>query len=286
MIKARPFKPGEGGGGALPAAARSLVHPSRETVKLDSFFIWLFQQAGLDAQVYQAAALQRRLPACLRALRVSSSEAARALLKQRPELISKAINAVLIGVSQFFRDSHVFHYLRDIILPGLVKTPGGLRIYSAGCSSGQELYSMAMLLRELNGLEESYLLGVDCRPEAIRQAEAGAFHEKELTGLLFDQFHSHFERQGLSVKISPALQSRAHWRVGNILTPPDSSPWDIILCRNVAIYLDYAQTAALWSGLHSHLKKGGILVVGKAERPPGSLGLIRLAPCIFRRTDE
>lgn len=272
--------PGINSRGRIRAASQNRI------IELDPFILWLFQQAGLDARAYQASALQRRLPACLRALRASTPESARALLEQRPALLSKAVNAMLIGVSEFFRDRLVFEYLDRQIIPQLASLRGGLRVYSAGCSQGQELYSMAILLQEHHLLENSCLLGVDCRAEAIQHARAGIFQDTELTGGKADRLRRCFERQGSHYKISPALQEKIHWRTGNILDKAGAGRWDMILCRNVAIYLNADEADTLWAGLSRLLEKGGVLVTGKAERPSRALPLERLTPCLYRRIDE
>ncbi len=102
------------------------------------------------------------------------SEEGRALLENRPDLLPAAVGSLLIGVTEFFRDPAVFEAVRARVVPELAaRGRGPLRIWSAGCSSGEELYSLAILLAEAGLLAGSFLLGTDCRIEAVRQARSG-----------------------------------------------------------------------------------------------------------------
>lgn len=255
---------------------------------MDPFVVWLFKQAGLEARAYRPGVFRRRLPTCLRRLRVSSTEAAKSTLEYQPELVSQAISPLLIGVSEFFRDRPVFQHLQTAILPERLKSRGGLRVLSAGCSEGQELYSMAILLDQLGGLEGSYLLGVDCRPEAIARAQAGWYSSAALTGVDSLWRERYFQFESSQARISPELRKKTRWTTGNLLSPVTSHPrrdWDLILCRNLAIYLESSQASQLWQRLSTQLAPGGWLVTGKAEQPPSSLSLARISPCFYRKID-
>ncbi len=252
--------------------------------ELDPFLDWLFTQAGLDPGAYQARALQRRLAACLRALRVPSTGAARALLEERRELLPLCVDAALIGVSAFFRDEPVFEQLRLSVLPELLKDRRGLRVCSTGCAEGQELYSIAMLLGELGALEKTELLGIDCRPEAIARARAGCFPEKELETIAPTLRNRYFSRAGGRACVAAELAARMRWVLRDMFAPAQAEPaWDLILFRNVAIYLRAERAARLWEQLANSLSPGGALVTGKAERPPDRLPLRRISTCIYRK---
>ncbi len=250
----------------------------------DAFLLWLFQQFGLDATDYRSSALRRRLPACLRALRVCSVAEAKRLLEIRPEMLPVAVNAVLIGVSSFFRDPPVFKYLRSRVLPELLRNRDSLRVLSAGVATGQELYSVAMLLEERGALEGSYLLGVDCRGEAIAQARAGVFSDAGLAGMDAGWRERFFEQVKDQWVASNTLRKALHWKACDLFSGTVSEPWDVILFRNVGIYLERSRAESLWAGLAAQLSVGGIFVTGKAERPPSVLPLVRLAACVYRKT--
>jgi chemotaxis protein methyltransferase CheR len=266
------------------ASSLSRAHAgSHDPGIIDPFISWLFRKAGLNAPAYRPKVLQRRLPACLRTLRVSSTQAAEELLHARPELVPVAVSAVLIGVTEFFRDTALFEYLETVALPELLRTRRGLRVCAAGVSDGHELYSVAMLLAQAGALKDSELVGIDCRPDAVLRAEAGVFAPKDVASVAahwktryFQDHHSHWI-------VRPELRDPISWRVGDLLELAEGAVWDMILFRNVAIYLESTSAALIWEKLGVHLRAGGLLVVGKAEKPPDSLPLLRVAPSVYQK---
>ena len=144
-------------------------HPAHD------FLRWIIGRAGLDINVYRRQPLLRRVPACLRTLNVGSTEEARERLETRPDLLPAAISALLIGVTEFFREPAVFESVRTEVLPRLVGKRRPLRVWSGACSTGEELYSLAILLAEAGLLRRSFLLGTDCRTDAIARARTALY---------------------------------------------------------------------------------------------------------------
>lgn len=251
---------------------------------LDPLLAWMLERAGLRPSAYRPAAMQRRVSACLRQLRVASANSARELLERKPELLSFALNAVLIGVSEFFRDRAVFDYLEESALPELLRTREGLRVCSAGVSGGQELYSVAMLLAEAGVLGQSELLGVDCRADAIRRAGEGLFNADDMAGVEPSRLERFFRPAGARWSVLPELTQRMHWRVQDLFAFDAGGACDLILFRNVAIYFNEKHGVDVWTRLCGQLVPGGVLVTGKAEKPPASLPLTRLAPSIYLKS--
>jgi chemotaxis protein methyltransferase CheR len=264
---------------ALPSAVRRVQKDQSEGP--GEFISWIFQRAGLAADCYRGEPLTRRLSACLRALHTNTETNARLILEQRPDLLPTAIGALLIGVTEFFRDPQVFETLRTHVLPHLAALPRPLRVWSAGCSNGAELYSLAIVLEHAGLLEKSYLLGSDCRGEAIEQARAGLYKSGELKKI--DPEHRrYFEEAGNFWRPIASLRKHVHWKVADLARGIEKGPWDIILWRNMAIYLDTETALSLWRSLESVLAPGGVLVVGKAERPPVDVPVVNVKKCIYR----
>ena len=268
---------------ARGACTGAIARSAREE-HLDEFIAWVLGRAGLDAAAYRAPPLDRRLPACLRALKVSSTHAARGLLERKPRLIAKVISSLLIGVTEFFREPGVFDFLQTQVLPALAGNNRRLRIWSAACSTGAELYSMAILLSEAGLLEQSCLLGSDCRGDAIEHAKLGLYDAamlKLVTGATRDKY---FEPAGQEWRPVEALRRQVHWKVADLLAGVEDGPWDIILWRNTAIYLKPCPAGTVWRRLVSVLAPQGVLIAGKADRPPPDAGLTHVARCIYRRS--
>jgi chemotaxis protein methyltransferase CheR len=264
----------------LPAAAASDFSLPDAAA---NFIRWLLRQIDLDAEQYRTETLARRLTACLRSLRVSTVEEARRLLEHNPQLIPTAIDTMLVGVTSFFRDPDVFALLSDTVLAEVARGRSGLHVWSAGCSDGAELYSLGMIFAPLGWLASSYLLGTDCRAVAIQHARAGWF-EASACAAVPPLLHARYlQSEGDRVRASALLRSALRWRVADVVHAPEPGLWDVILCRNTAMYLHAEATARLWRQLEAALRPGGVLVVGKAERPLGVKGLEPLGPCLYRR---
>ena len=243
---------------------------------------WILRQGGLNSDDYKPETLVRRAPACLRALRAGSMREAKVLLERKRHLVSTAINALLIGVTAFFRDQPVFSALSRTTLPELTRRCPAPRIWSVGCSDGAELYSVAMILADMGKVHRCELLGTDCRAEAIAQAAEGIFEEGALKGVSPHLRTRYFRNRGGAWRVDEGLRASIRWRVSNILRICEPMSWDMILCRNLAIYLRPTIADYLWHVLVAALMPGGYLVLGKAERPPRSVALREVAPCIFK----
>ncbi|RYD49025.1 MAG: protein-glutamate O-methyltransferase CheR, partial [Verrucomicrobiaceae bacterium] len=173
----------------------------------------------------------------------------------------------------------VFAQLEQEVLPKLLQLPSAPRIWSAGCSEGAELYSVAILMAKLGGLGGSFLLGSDCRQEAIERAKRGVYlpSERDLPTNVSGHFQ---ERSDGQLAVSHELRQAVTWEQSDLLASRSLGTWDLILCRNLAIYLEPVAADVLWMRLAEALAPGGYLVVGKAEKPRVS-SLRRIAPSIY-----
>ena len=248
------------------------------------FIAWVFERVNLNPSVYRSSCLNRRLNACLRRLRVSTTEAAQKLLESRPELLHAALDSLLLGVSEFFRDAEVFTYFREKVLPAMFERSERIRILSIGVSEGYELYSVAMLLAEMNALDRVELVGMDCRPEAIRHAREGWFSERDMGGVSEELRSRYFSPEQRGWVAKENIRSKIQWSVGNVLNLDGVGQSDIIFFRNLAIYLTGHHADCAWSALFGKLSPNGMLVCGKADKPPASLHLTRIASCIYEKS--
>lgn len=238
---------------------------------------------GLDPGGYRLAPLVRRVPACLRALRAGCISTAREILARYPERQELAVNSLLIGTTSFFRDDFVFEEIESRVVPDILSRTANPRVWSVACSEGAELYSVAMLFspRLLPGHGD--FLGTDCRESALKAARAGTYQSRSLEGIPAEVSCRHFISSGDVSRVKHELISRMQWLQGDILRDPAEPGWDLILCRNLAIYLESGAMNVLWQKLTTALKPGGFLVTGRAEKPVVS-GLQRVGPCIYRKT--
>jgi chemotaxis protein methyltransferase CheR len=193
------------------------------------------------------------------------------------------VNSMLIGVTSFFRDPRVFDELAESVLPRLMANRGAVYAWSAGCSDGAELYSLAMLLESQGWLEKSYLLGTDCRPVALELAKLARYEPAAVKHVSAEMRARFFAPAGDAWQVCPGLRRAVRWRQANLLDGLEPGLWDMIFFRNTAIYLRPEVSDRLWRQLESALRPGGVLVLGKAERPTGARRLEPIAPCIYQR---
>lgn len=250
------------------------------------FFDQLLGGAELPVEAYRRRALARRLPACLRMLRVPDATEASRAITARPETTKRLLSVVLLGVTDFFRDRPVFEQLQRSVLPELCSRHRRLRVWSAACSSGAELYSVAMILARTGRLSECELLGTDCRQDAIDEARGGVFRADEVGRMDAAWREAFFQTTGEFATIDLQLQQATRWKVANLFGAIERGPWHLILWRNMAIYLERERAEEIWSRLFDQLAPGGFLVAGKADHPPKWLRLVRVAPCIYRKRGE
>ena len=249
---------------------------------MNEFAARVLEFAGLSSAAYRATPIHRRITACMRTLKAGSPTEAHRLLKQHPHLCEEAVDSLLIGSTEFTRDAPVFETLRKIIQTDSAIYEKSIRIWSAGCSNGAELYSTAMMLAEAGLLRCSTLVGTDCRASAIREAQAALYHES-CVRLMDDSLRWKYMRSaGAQWCVTESLHARTQWKVKNLLAGCEEGPWDIILWRNMAIYLRQGSALQVWAAIIKELRVGGIVVVGKAERPPSSSGLTCISPCIYK----
>jgi len=265
-------------------ALRPVSRVEESNAELGTFFTTLLQLVDLPATHYRARSLARRSASCLRLLKAKTPEEAVQKLHSKPELAQTALDCVLLGVTDFFRDRVVFEQLRFTILPQLLARDTRLRIWSAACSEGHELYSVAMLLAEEGRVNDCELLGTDCRAQAILQARLGLFEAANVAKLDSHWRRNFFVTDAITARIDPALVAATCWKRADLFSGSEPGPWDMILWRNMAIYLEAVAADQIWRSLCHELSPGGFLITGKADHPPAGLPLTRIATCIYQKT--
>jgi chemotaxis methyl-accepting protein methylase len=249
----------------------------------ESFLRFLFKEAGLDLYNYRLRTLKRRIGPCLRALHAGNFSDARRAIQQKPALLSAAISMMVIGVTSFFRDGQVWEMMRKEVIPSLLKGRYGLAIWGLGCSDGHELYSLAMMLAEMKVLHRCHLLGTDCRLDAVKRARTGQFDAAAIKSVPADLLSRYFTKEEACWRVIPVIRDAIHWRRADVMTLHEPGIWDLILCRNMTMYLAPEASASLFPRLEMSLRPGGMLILGKAERPLAACHLASVGPCIYRR---
>jgi chemotaxis protein methyltransferase CheR len=187
---------------------------------------------------------------------------------------SRIVDAMTTNETSWFRDEHPFAALRELMLPELAKTRRGqLRIWSAACASGQEPYSIAMILREYRRANpgslptEAFILGTDISTAMLDAARAGHYDQFAVGRGLPDEYRQrYFRRRGGGLELLPELRDSVQFRQLNLLqSHAHLGRFDAIFCRNVLIYFALEHKNAVLERLAASLTPGGFLVLGGTE---------------------
>ncbi|WP_425400554.1 CheR family methyltransferase [Aeoliella sp.] len=190
---------------------------------------------------------------------------------------SEIVDAITTHETLFFRDESPFNALRYKILPDLIEAIESsgrqrrIRIWSAACSTGQEVYSIAMVLHEIAQMLPGWdlqIFGTDVSPASVETARRGWYSNLEVGRGLDDLNKSnYFSHEAAGWQVSQDLQRLARFDVRNLLQPfPEMNLFDIVFCRNVAIYFKPEQRADMFHRIVDTMTPGGWLFVGSAER--------------------
>ena len=191
----------------------------------------------------------------------------------RPTLLDDVQEAIINHESHFFRDRLPFEQLRDIVLPELIEQQSGnrhLKVWSAAASTGQEPYSIAMTLKEANGLLAGWtysILATDISDSAIRKAESGVYSEADTRrGLPNELLERYFTQTEKGWMVASSLQTMIEFSVFNLLDDPSSlGRFDIVFCRNVLIYFDVDTRTKVLEHIRRVMTPEGKLFLGSAE---------------------
>ena len=233
----------------------------------------IIELTGWDLHLFKENYLKRRVTARLRALGLESWGAYAQRLADPLEL-ERLRDRLTVNVTEFFRDADVWEELEQGILPGLAREAAArpvpeLRIWSAGCSSGEEPYSLAMLALEAAALVRPKpvvrVMASDLDELILAKAVAGRYPEASLASVSPARRSAYFQADGAQWAVGQRLRDAIVFRRHNLFDDPPPPDLDLILCRNVMIYFSRDLQQKLLRGFHAALRPGGYFVTGKTE---------------------
>jgi chemotaxis protein methyltransferase CheR len=251
---------------------------------------------GIDLALYKSRCLERRITLRQRAAGAPDLETYVALVRRDAAERGRLVQALTIHVSQFFRNPSMFQALRRQVLPAILaekRRQGGraLRVWSAGCACGEEAYSLALLL--LDAAPEALrqyscaIYGTDIDAGCLRQAEQGVYGAGSLAHLPRAWRDRYFTPAAGRWTLLPDVRRLVTFRQHNVLDPPPVRRIDLLVFRNVLIYMTEPLQERLLLGLHEVMTPGGFLVLGRVEGLPGAAARrfqpVNVPERIFRR---
>lgn len=231
----------------------------------------LLAARGFDLDSYKDSCLKRRIATRVRARGFTEAESYIDLLRRDEEELDALLAALTIHVSQFFRNPSMFALLEGQVLPELLRRAQAegrrtLRLWSVGCSSGEEPYSLALLLDVLApaGVAVS-ILGTDISAAILEQARQGVYEPQRLVEVPAAVRERCFTAEGKNFRLAARIRQMVRFERHNMLTAPTYPAADLIICRNVMIYFSRAEQEKILRRFAEALPQGGVLVLGKAE---------------------
>jgi chemotaxis protein methyltransferase CheR len=242
-----------------------------EDAAYDRLIARITAEGGFSCASYRDGCLRRRLAVRMRATRCASYAAYDRHLSAHATEWPRLLDALTINVTQFYRNPEVFHALAARVLPGLWDAPGPLRLWSAGCATGEEAWTLAMLLhaQAMAAGTAPQALGsaihaTDVDPNALQAAQRGVYPRTALRDLPVALRHAYVP--GDPPTVIEALRPLVRFATQDLhRDPPPATGLTLIVCRNVLMYFERPAQEAILRRFHAALAPEGLLLVGKSE---------------------
>jgi two-component system CheB/CheR fusion protein len=243
-----------------------------ESAYFDQILGHLRQSGGFDFNAYKRSSLLRRMMKRMHQVGVTTFEQYLDYLQVHQEEFAALFNTILINVTSFFRDEDVWNYVSSELLPELISNRTNaepLRVWSAGCASGQEAYTAAMMVAEHVGVDdlrdrvEIYATDVD--DEALAEARQAVYSDRQLEDVPTEFVEKYFEWSANHVTFNRDLRRAVIFGRHDLIQDPPISRVDLLLCRNTLMYFNADAQNRILTRFYFSLNPGGYLMLGRAE---------------------
>ncbi|WP_421379239.1 CheR family methyltransferase [Bacillus salacetis] len=235
----------------------------------------IYRKTGINLSLYKEAQMKRRLTSLYEKKGYSDFKDFFTAIEKESKLLNEFLDRMTINVTEFYRNEKRWAVLQEKIFPRLLAHNKRLKIWSAACSTGEEPYTIAMVLSNYLNLSEMAIKATDIDENAIAKAKLGVYPERSMNEIPPEIKHKYFTKEGDFYKISPQIKSRISFQKHNLLADQYESNHDLIVCRNVMIYFTEEAKEEIYHNFSSALRPGGILFVGSTEQifNPAKYGL-------------
>lgn len=221
---------------------------------------------SIDLAQYKETQMKRRLTTLRIKRGFDTFSAYFEAMKQNKTLLNEFLDRMTINVSEFWRNSYRWSILVDRFLPELLANNRRLKVWSAACSTGEEPYTLAMILAEKHALNDAYLLASDIDEQALDKARQGEYLVRSVREVPAPYLHKYFRQQDELIYITDELKKQVTFKKQNLLVDSFENEFDLIVCRNVIIYFTDEAKDLLFHKFSRALKPGGLLFVGSTEQ--------------------
>ncbi len=246
--------------------------PSINDEEITQLLSLLFEQYGYDFLGYSRASVRRRILRLMSVDKMTGMQSLAQRIAFEPEYARRFIEEITVNVTEMFRDASFYRCLRNIVLPVLNTYPL-IRIWHAGCSTGEEVYSMAILLQEENLYHKSLLYATDINPAVIEKARKAVFslgHMKTYSGNYIKaggtaDFSKYYTANYGHAKFNESLSEKIIFATHNLVADKSFNEFQLIVCRNVMIYFDQDLQQTVLQLFNDSLEQLGFLALGAKE---------------------
>jgi two-component system CheB/CheR fusion protein len=245
--------------------------PKDDSENFESILELVHSSQGADFGKYKPNTIQRRTQQRMAALRIPSLAGYLSYLGEHAEEVATLTNHVLIPVTEFFRNPEVFEDLASAVYPAIAgkAAEGSLRIWSVACSSGEEVYSLAITLLEYLGARADHfriqIFGTDINEKGIAKARAGLYPESAMAHVSAERMEKYFMKTTAGYRVNKSIRDLCVFARQDVIKDPPFSNLDLISCRNFLIYVQPELQDRVISTLHYALNSSGFLLLGNAE---------------------
>ncbi len=245
---------------------------SEEGQAFERLLEYIERNRGFDFTGYKRSSLRRRVGKRMQDLGIEGYESYQDHLEASAEEFAELFATILINVSSFFRDEAVWDYLAGRLIPEVLESradPAPIRVWSAGCATGEEPYSIAMLLADALGLEayaeRVKIFATDVDEDALDQARQGVYTPKQTEPVPAALLERYFQRYNGNLSLSKDLRRAVIFGRNDLVRDAPISKLDLLFCRNTLMYFNAETQAGVIRRLHLALNEGGALILGKSE---------------------
>jgi two-component system CheB/CheR fusion protein len=258
--------------------------PEQDNETFKQILTVLRVRRGVDFTYYKQSTLKRRIIRRMALNKIEQPSNYLSFLRENKNEQDALYNDMLISVTHFFRDTQSFEVLCNDILPALLDKKTGsdsIRIWVAGCATGEEAYSMAICLQEHLGDKAAamkiQIFATDISETAIAKARTGIYRPAELEGVSLSRLQQFFVKQDGTYQVSKTIRDMCVFANHNLLKDPPFSKIDLVSCRNVMIYLEPVLQKRALSTFHYALNENGYLMLGKSETIGANTDIFKVA---------
>ncbi|KGX92162.1 chemotaxis protein CheR [Pontibacillus halophilus JSM 076056 = DSM 19796] len=224
------------------------------------------QKSGIDLSLYKEAQMKRRLTTLRDKRGYSSFVSYLNAMSNDRQLYFEFLDRMTINVSEFFRNGKRWDVLRETILPNIVSGRSAIKVWSAACSTGEEPYTLAIILSELFPHKSIKVMATDLDEVAMGKAKKGVYAARSLQEVPDAWKKKYFTKEGDFYHISEEIKSKVTFKKHNLLADPYPKQMDLIVCRNVLIYFTEEAKEQVYRQFHQSLNEDGVLFVGSTEQ--------------------